>query len=121
MFYLKINLLHIFLIGPLISYIGFRGAKTDKIAYGVLLGLAFIIPFIVKTPEFIVDYRNIIRWIHYCLWPILFVYIGYKQMDLHPVEFEILKYFGILICIIHMYLLYKNFYSDSSITLKGKN
>lgn len=108
----KINILHIFLIGPLISYIGFNGQKTDRIAYGTLLGLAFVIPFFVQTPELTTDFKNIIRWIHYLVWSILFVYIGYTQDNLHPIGFEVLKYFGVLVCLIHSYLLYKKISSD---------
>lgn len=113
----KINILHIFLIGPLISYIGYKGIKTDKMAYGVLLGLAFVIPFIINTPMFIADYKNIISWIHYLIWTTLFIYIGYKQYDLHLIEFEILKFFGICICLIHIYLLYKKYTSNTISTI----
>lgn len=111
MSYHKINMLHIFLIGPLISYIGFRGKKTDKLAYGVLLGLALAIPFFVRTPGFKGNYRNIINWIHYLIWPTIFLYIVYKQWDLHPVSFEIMKYFGISVSALHAYFIYKNYSS----------
>ncbi len=112
MSYHKINMLHILLIGPLISYIGFRNKKTDKIAYGVLLGLALAIPFFVRTPGFKANYRNIINWIHYLVWPALFLYVVYNQSDLHPYWFEVMKYFGIVVCVLHAYFMYKNYSSS---------
>ncbi len=112
MSYHKINMLHILLIGPVISYIGFQGKKTDKIAYGVLLGLALAIPFIVRTPDFKTNYRNVINWVHYLIWPALFLYVVYKQWELHSHWFEIMKYFGVSVCIIHAYFIYKNYSSS---------
>jgi hypothetical protein len=112
MSYHKINMLHILLIGPVISYIGFRDKKTDKIAYGVLLGLALCIPFIVRTPGFKANYRNGINWIHYLVWPTLFLYVVYKQSELQPYWFEIMKYFGIFVSVLHAYFIYKNYSSS---------
>lgn len=104
-------MLHILLIGPVISFIGFMGKKTDKLTWGVLLGLALTIPFMVRTPGLKANYRNIINWIHYLIWPCLFLYIVYKQWELHPVGFEIMKYFGIFVCVSHAYLMYRNYSS----------
>lgn len=108
MSYPKINMFHVLLIGPVISYIGFMAKRTDKLVYGVLLGLVLTIPFIVKTPKFQANYSNIIKWIHLLIWPVLFLFVVYKQWELHPIGFEIMKYLGIIVSVIHGYLLYKN-------------
>lgn len=107
MSYNKINLFHIFLLGPLITYIGFKGIKTEKMAYGALVAYALAIPFIVRTPDLKLDSHNIIKWLHMIIWFSLFLYVSYKQDELNPIIFHILKFLGISACIIHSYLLYK--------------
>ena len=113
MTYDKINLLHIFCIGPLIAYIGFKGNKTEKMAYGALLAYAFAIPFIVKTPNFTFESPNIIKWIHMIIWFSLFSYVCYEQEELNPIIFHILKFLGISACIVHSYLFYKKLNKES--------
>ena len=41
--YLWINLMHVFLIGPLIIWIGFNGKKTDRSFYDMLLLAGFAV------------------------------------------------------------------------------
>lgn len=100
----KMHLFHIFCIGPLVAYIGFKGKRTEKMAYGALLAYALAIFFIVRTPKFIS--RDIIKWVHMILWTSLFLYVCYQQEELNDIIFHILKFLGISACIVHAYLFY---------------
>jgi hypothetical protein len=107
MTYQKINLMHVMLVGPLLTYIGFEGKKTKQIFYGALLGLTLMISFMVRTPGFKLNYRNSISWVHWIIWSSLFIYISFKQSELPDYMFEIIKYLGIITIIVHLYILYQ--------------
>lgn len=107
MSYQKINLMHILLIGPLLIYIGFKGKQTPPIFYGSLLALTLLIFFLVRFPGFKLNYRNGISWIHMVLWTSLFGYISWKQSLLPNFMFEIIKYLGIGVILIHSWILYR--------------
>jgi hypothetical protein len=105
----KINLMHIFLIGPLLSYIGIQGKNTPQIFYGVLLGFVLILNFVINTPELKLNYRSQIDWIHSLGWTSLFFYVCYTQSELPDYMFEIIKYLGFSVCIVHSYILYQKY------------
>jgi hypothetical protein len=107
MTYQKINLMHVLLIGPLLTYIGFKGKNTPQIFYGALLGLTLLIGFLVRTPGFKLNYRNSISWVHWVVWSSLFLWISYKQSELPDYMFEIIKYLGIIVILVHVNILYK--------------
>ena len=107
MTYQKINLFHVMVVGPLLTYIGFKGKETPPLIFGTLLGLTLIIEFMVRTPGFKLNYRNSISWVHWLVWSSLFVWISYKQSELPDYMFEIIKYLGISTVLIHLYILYQ--------------
>ena len=114
MTYQKINLMHIFLIGPLLTYIGLKGKQTPKILYGALVGLTLMIPFMVRTPRFKLNYRNSISWVHWVFWSALFLWVGYKQASVPNFVFQIIKYLGIIVILVHLYILYQYYYYNNS-------
>ncbi len=108
MSYQKINWMHIMFIGPLLVLIGHQGKKTQQIFYGSLMTLTALLFFIVRTPDFKLNYRNTINWVHWIVWPAVFIWISWKQSEIPDYGFQIIKYLGISVILIHMYLLYQH-------------
>lgn len=104
--YQKINFMHVFLIGPLLYYIGLTGKTTDPIYYGMLMALSALIPFVVRTPTLKQNYRNGINWVHYLLWTSLFLWISCQRNKLSDDTFKAIKYLGIVTISIHAYIIY---------------
>lgn len=115
MSYQKINFMHILLIGPLLTYLGYKGKQAPPVLYGALVGLTLMIPFMVRTPGFKLNYRNSISWIHWVFWMALFLWIGYKQSSVPSFVFQIIKYLGIVVILVHLYILYQ--YYNSSVVI----
>lgn len=103
----QVNLMHILVVGPLLTYIGYKKDKTEEKYFNALGGISSLIPFIVKIPKGF-DYKSIIRILHYFTYFPLYLYISYKGKKLNKKIFLILFIYGIIIIIINLYLLFKN-------------
>ena len=102
----KINLLHVAMIGPILYYIGNKGKDANLSAYVGLSTLTISILFFVKNPN-LKNYKGIIRSIHYFLYIPLFLYISNQNKNLPEWVFHFIKYLGISVSMIHLYLLYR--------------
>ena len=101
----QVNLMHVFIIGPLLYYIGINQQNTNKIAYQLLGGLVLLIPFIVRFPNFKnLDQRNLINAFHWLILISMFSYISYSGNQTDIRLYPILKYIGIGVALIHILL-----------------
>jgi hypothetical protein len=101
---LQVNLFHVIVQGPLLAYIGNKKDNTPEMAYTIVLVMAFLIPFIVRFPNF--KYKNSyykILYLHYFFIMPAFIYIGLKGNNLNPKFYQPLFYTGILISLYHGY------------------
>jgi len=106
MFDLKTNnLIHIFIQGLLLTYIGYMKNKTHKYVFYLLGLIALTIPAVVHLPNFQLNYWNMIAWLHYIGIMPLLLYIAYKQ-KLSKDSYQNLFIFGIIIIIYHSYKYY---------------
>ena len=101
----QVNLMHMFLVGPLLLYIGNKKEKTEDWAFYSLATLTFMLPFIVRLPSFnTINYRSIINSTHYTIWIPLFLYISYKKQNLESYWWQIISLFGVSVITIHLFL-----------------
>lgn len=106
----QVNLMHIFIVGPLLMYIGNKKDKTPQIAFNMLLTLILLLPFIVRFPNFNkITYTNIINSSHYLVWIPLFGYIAYKGNKLDNYWWTLLSLLGVTVISIHIFLLLNKF------------
>ena len=113
----QVNLLHIFLIGPTLFYIGYNKDKSNNIAKYLISSFAILLPFIVRFPNLdkLDNWHNYINAFHWIFLIPFFVSISYiyilKKEEIHTLYTEniypLLKYTGIIIILTHIYLLYK--------------
>ena len=102
----QVNLMHMFLVGPLLLYIGNKKEKTENWAFYSLATLTFMLPFIVRLPIYdSINYRSIVNSTHYVIWIPLFLYISYKKKDLEPYWWQIISLLGVSVFTIHLFLL----------------
>lgn len=105
------RLIHIFLIGGLLLYIGIRKTNTLPLVYHFTL-ITGIIVFIVHT---IIGYQKLIisrlPWVScihlFCVAPIL-IYVGYYQNQSRLLFYELLLLLGFSCIGYHTYYLLKN-------------
>ena len=106
----QVNLMHIFLIGPLLTYIGYKKEETELVIYNMLLMATLFLPFIVRFPKLIFDFRNIINSLHYLIYIPFFAYISLKKNNLNKNIYKLLILMGLSVIIIHIYLLLEKLY-----------
>ena len=105
------RLIHIFLIGGLLLYLGIRKTNTQHIVYHFTL-ITGIIVFIVHS---IIGYQKLmvlrLPWVSYihlfCVAPIL-IYVGYYQNQSRLLFYELLLLLGFSCIGYHTYYLLKN-------------
>lgn len=102
----QVNLMHMIIIGPLLSYIGYNNSNTEDKYFHALTGITSMIPFIVRLPEGN-DYHSLINLSHYLIYIPFFLYVSFKGQRLNKNIFKLLFVLGIIVIIIHSYLLYK--------------
>ena len=102
----QVNLMHIFLVGPLLTFIGYKNNNTPDYLYYALGSITSLLPFIVRIPKDL-SYRSIVNSIHYLLWLPLFGLISYKGNELPTDIYGIILILGIVTILTHLYLFYK--------------
>lgn len=101
-----INLVHVFVVGAILMYIGMNGNNTPKETYYVLFSLVLLIFFIVPPPKMRgFSYWNIIHLTHYLIIVPGLLYIAYFGLHkkLTSNVYTILTYLGGGICLYHGY------------------
>ena len=111
MSHILVNLLHIFVIGPLLIYIGSNENKTNVLAYTILGVLALMIPFMVDFPSFNLQSYNLILLIHWLVFDIFFLYIAISQNNTPNFLYQFILILGLCVITIHLYYLYKNIFT----------
>ena len=104
----KINLIHIFITGLLLVYIGYKKNNTEKIAYYLLGLMTIAIVLLVPTPKSIlnISYWNMIHWTHYLIILPLFSYVTYLGLNKKSMTNELydgLLGTGLVVIIYHSY------------------
>lgn len=102
----QVNLMHMIIIGPLLSYIGYNNSNTEDKYFHALTGITSMIPFIVRLPKGD-NYHSLINLSHYLIYIPFFFYVSFKGQKLNKNIFKLLFVLGIIVIIIHSYLLYK--------------
>ena len=106
----QINLMHILVIGPLLFYIGDRQKNNSEQVYHMIFTLIIMMPFMVGFPS--LDFkssRDINRATHLLLFTSLGYYIYKEKNDLPIIVFDIMKYLGLAIVSIHIYLAFEKY------------
>lgn len=108
---IQVNLMHVFVIGPLFLYIGINKNNTKEYFYNILGGIAILLPFIIRTPYIIKmsEKRNIINLLHLLIFMPLLLYISYKKNNLNKIWYYILLILGINVILIHLYEIYEKY------------
>ena len=112
----QVNLLHIFVIAPLLIYTGYNKDDTHQFIKYSVGSLVFLIPFIVSIPD--LSKLNIMYHLNNFLhWTVIMLYFGYlsylfiyKQSN--PINNNIyisMIVIGIIVLIVHMYKLYQKY------------
>ena len=102
---MQVNLMHIFLVGPLLWSIGEDAPKTANWKYNALGVTTLMIPFIVRIPGLELTNLNVINLFHYLIFFSLFLYISYRKNKTNITVLKLLKLLGIIVILIHSYLL----------------
>lgn len=102
----QVNLQHVFLLGPLLFYIGNKGETAPQWTYVALATLTAMIPFIVTYKYTSMSYRSITNAIHYLVWIPLFAYIAWQGLNkkLPLWSFPMLQLLGLSTITIHLFL-----------------
>ena len=104
----QVNLMHILVIGPLLTYIGYHKDKTENMYFDALGGITSLLPFIIRIPSGS-DYHSIINSVHYLLYIPFFFYVAYKKNELNESLFGLLFGTGVIVILVHLYLLANKF------------
>ena len=107
---IQVNLMHIFVIGPLLTYIGYKKENTEEIYFNALGAITLLLPFIVRLP-FKKDYHSIINSLHYFPYILFFLYIAYQKCNIpYKWIYSFLLVTGIIVISVHFgILIYKIF------------
>ena len=102
----QVNLQHVFLVGPLLFYIGSQKQETPQWAFISLATLTVMIPFIVSYNYSSLSYRAIVNASHYLFWIPLFGYIAYAGLNkrLGDYMYPILQLLGLSAITVHLFL-----------------
>lgn len=99
----EINLIHVFVIGVVLMYIGKKKNESNKFAFYLLGLLALSIPFMVHLPKKIgFNYWTAIAYSHYLLFLPWFLYLSYTQ-NIKNEEGDNLFITGLVISVYHLY------------------
>lgn len=101
----QVNLMHILLLGPLFVYIGEKGSETPEWAYSALGAFACMIPFIVRVPKDLSEYRSVVNASHYIFQFTALLYIAYYKNKNASWVYPVLKWLGVVVILTHVYLL----------------
>jgi hypothetical protein len=102
----QVNLQHVFLIGPLLFYMGAQKENTPQWAFVALAAFTAMIPFIVTYNYSSLSYRSITNAVHYLVWIPLFMYIAWRGFNnlLAPWAYPMLQLLGLSAITIHLFL-----------------
>jgi hypothetical protein len=102
----QVNLQHVFLIGPLLFYIGTKRDMAPQWSYVALATITAMIPFIVTYNYTTLSYRSITNAFHYLVWLPLFFYIAWKGYNnkLASWSYPMLQLLGLSAITIHLFL-----------------
>ena len=116
----QVNLMHIFLLAPMLIYIGSRSKKQLEnnnnklidIIFNFILGYSLMIPFVVRNKFFNKNYkewnnRNFINFLHYLVFIFLFYKIGSSGRNINKIYKYISLLIGLSLIGIHGYFLIK--------------
>ena len=98
---ISVNLVHIFIQGLLLLYIGLKKDKTPKFIFYILGLLALLIPFSIYKPSLSASYWNFINIFHYLFVMPLFLYIAYQQ-KFSKEGYNNLLTLGIVVIVYHL-------------------
>ena len=115
----RVNIMHIFLIGPILSYIGYYKNNTNYNIKLIFIGITFMLPFIVRLPNINRLYfqHNLINLIHWTIILIFLLYISYNfyfNNNIHNNLYNILFITGIITIISHIYLIYNKYITNKN-------
>ena len=102
---MQVNLMHIFLVGPLLWTVGDDAPNTANWKYNALGAATLMIPFIVRLPGLAMTKLNVINWFHYLIFFSLFLYVSYYKNKTNIYILRLVKLLGIAVVLIHSYLL----------------
>lgn len=104
---LQVNLMHVFLVGPVLFGIGYKNPGENMELYNYLTMLTLTMLFIVRIP-----FYNLIKWEYYdylkashlLLFTSFFGWVAYKKDTAPEFVYHILKLLGIAVISTHLYL-----------------
>ena len=100
--------MHVFLVGPLLMYIGNKQSNTPNSVFYSLATLTIMLPFIITLPwKGKMTYRFFVNILHYLIWAPLFIYIAYKGNKLESYWWPLIQLLGISVISIHIFLFSK--------------
>jgi len=113
----QVNLMHIALVAPLLYFYGKKMDSADNQLLGMIKVIFFMIPFVVRFPNLgsnmiRSDYINAAHW--FVLLPIGLFVLNKEKLD--SSFYSIIKYIGICVGAIHLYLLYNKYTRDDKHT-----
>ena len=97
-----INLIHVFIIGLLLTLVGVLKQKTPNYLWNSFYILVLLIPIMVGFPKLSLSYWSIIQLMHYLIFLPLFIYIGYKR-KFNKNSYSIMVGSGLMIIVYHLY------------------
>jgi hypothetical protein len=117
---IAVNLFHIFLLGPIMIYIGYYKKNNTDLAKKMLVGITAMIPFIVNIPNLKKLYINyhLINLFHWTFILAYFSYVSYLfiyEKNIHEGIYISLLIIGILIILIHLYKLIPKLFPKKNI------
>ena len=121
----RVNLLHIFLIGPILLYIGYKKKETNYNIKLIFIGVVVMMPFIVRFPninrlEFEHNRINLLHWTIILIFLSYICYNFYLNIELNNIYYNILLFTGLKTIIIHTYLLYNKIQNNKEKIIKNK-
>jgi len=100
---LQVNLMHVFLVGPILFGIGYKERGEYMELYNYLAMLSAMMIFIVRIPKNF-NSRDYLRLFHIVGLTLLFGWIAYKKDTSPEFVYHIIKLLGIAVITIHLYL-----------------
>ena len=97
-----INLIHVFITGIVLVYIGYKKQNTPKWAYNLLYVLSALIILLVSIPSISLNYWSMVKIIHYLIILPLFVYVAYYK-NLSNEGYNGLMGLGLVVIFYHAY------------------
>lgn len=115
---IAVNLMHIFLIGPIMIYINFN--RTSELFKNMLIGITLMMPFIVNIPKMDKLYINyhLINLAHLTIILGYLLYISYLfafNKSVPEYIYLSLAIIGSIMIVIHLYKLIPKFYKKNKI------